>query len=89
LEPGGTITLTEKSFPTIFSTKYLKGAMLTVIILPWFLELGLHDITKNSVRRAIILFISLKIQMCTNLTLNITKGLCVANKIITATFETQ
>jgi hypothetical protein len=57
-EPAGTIILTRKSLPAISSTKYLKGAILTVMILS-LLTLGLVLQEKRAAKasRMIFLFI--------------------------------
>ena len=76
--------LTVKSLPAISSTKYLKGAILTVIILfPESVPLRPHEIIKHIIRKKnIFLIIRKSDQSATNLTYNRTNGLSVANKII-------
>jgi hypothetical protein len=49
----------------------------------------LHEIAANNVSSKNNFFIKLNSKPATNLIYNRTKGLCVANKIISAIFETN
>jgi hypothetical protein len=74
--------LTVKFFPDIPSTKYLKGAMLTeIILLPGSFLLP-HDINRTRIRKKETLFIGVIFSQDTKITYNLRKGLSINNKFI-------
>jgi hypothetical protein len=72
---------TVKFLPAIPSTKYLKGAMLTVIILPAGLFCLPQETIRMSRSRHNALFIRHFLQSGTKLTHKIRKGLSIGNKL--------
>jgi hypothetical protein len=79
--------LTVKFFPAIPSTKYLNGAMLTVIILlagSFSLPQETIEISRSKLNN---LFIRCFLRSGTKLTHNIRKGLGIGNKLYCSIFD--